>query len=178
EKFHQLQVVSGGFQTVPTDAMRNGDFSAALTNRNLGTDPSGRAILENTVYDPRSNQTVNSLVVRTPFPNNVVPSNRFDPVALKVQALFPKPTRSGILNNWDQFYSAVTDEIIPTIKIDHNFTSAGKVSFYYSRYTGPHLNGSDGLPLPITRVRFINTLTHTYRVNYDRPVTPTLLFHA
>src|SRR5204862_1887291 len=27
-------------------------------------------------------------------------------------------------------------------------------------------------------VRFINTLTHTYRVNYDRPVTPTLLFHA
>ena len=54
----------------------------------------------------------------------------------------------------------------------------GKLSFYYSRYYGPHFNGSDGLPIPLTAVRFIATLSHTARLNYDKPVTPTFLLHA
>ena len=43
------------FVTVPTDAYRAGDLSAATAfngNRVLGTDPLGRNILQNAVYDP------------------------------------------------------------------------------------------------------------------------------
>jgi Carboxypeptidase regulatory-like domain/TonB dependent receptor len=178
EEFYQNQVVAGVLQTMPTTAMRNGDFSGALTGKTLGTDPLGRPILENTIYDPNTNQTVNGQVVRNPFPNNVIPSSRFDPVALKIQALIPAPTYPGVLNNWNQAFSALTTETIPSIKVDQNFSNQGKLSFYYSRYHGPHFNGSDGLPIPITKVRWIDTLSWTTRLNYDQPVTPTLLIHA
>ncbi len=44
---------------MPTEAYRRGDFSAALTGRQLGTDALGRPIMENAIYDPRTTRTVN-----------------------------------------------------------------------------------------------------------------------
>jgi len=55
--------------TVPTPAYRDGDFSALLTGRQLGTDPLGRAIMEGTIYDPATARVVNGVVVREPFPD-------------------------------------------------------------------------------------------------------------
>jgi Carboxypeptidase regulatory-like domain/TonB dependent receptor len=178
ERFYQKENVSGRLATVPTDAMRRGDFSEALTGRNLGTDPLGRPITENAIYDPLSTRNVNGFVVRDPFPGNQVPLTQLDPVALKIQNFIPRPTRTGIINNWDQSYEALTNKNIASIKADHNFTNQGKVSFYYSRYWGPHFNGSDGLPVPITATRRIPTSTHTFRLNYNRSITPTLLMTA
>ncbi len=178
EKFHQNQNQAGLLQTLPTDAMRSGDFSASRTGRTLGMDPAGRPILENTIYDPRTNQTVNSQTIRDPFPGNMIPQSRMDPVAQKIQALIPRATRPGVLNNWDQSYLSYTDEIIPSIKVDEYLGGKGKVSFYYSKYFGPHFNGPDGLPVPLTQNRYLPTTTHTVRVNYDLTVTPTFLIHA
>ena len=61
------------------------------------------------------------------------------------------------------------------MKIDHSFNASGKLSGYYSRYWGPHYNGSDGLPTPITAVRRFATSTHTIRVTYDWTLSPTTL---
>jgi hypothetical protein len=178
EKFHQNQNQAGLLQTLPTDAMRNGDFSGALTGKALGTDPAGRSIPENTIYDPRTNSFVNGQTIRDPFPGNVIPLSRMDPVALKIQALIPHATRAGVFNNWDQSYLSYTDEIIPSIKVDEYLGSKGKVSFYYSKYFGPHFNGPDGLPVPLTQNRYLPTTTHTARLNYDLTVTPTFLIHG
>ena len=41
-------------------------------------------------------------VVRDPFPNNVIPRDLLDPVALKIQDNIPRATRPGMINNWDQ----------------------------------------------------------------------------
>src|SRR5260370_24759245 len=177
EEFYQRQVTAGVLQTVPSLAMRNGDFSGALTSRVLGTDPAGRSIVENTIYDPNTAAPVNGQMVTNPFPGNVIPMSRLDPVALKIQALIPAPTRPGILTNWDQSYTAVTTEIIPSVKIDQNFSNNGKLTFFYSHYSGPHSNGLDGLPAPITMVRHIDTLSYTIRLYYDQPLTPPLLIH-
>jgi hypothetical protein len=177
EKFHQNQDQAGLLQTVPTDAMRNGDFSAAVTGRTLGMDPAGAPVLENSIYDPLTNSTVNGQVVRSVFPGNVIPVSRMDPVALKIQALIPKATRAGVLNNWDQSYPSYTDEVIPSIKIDE-YLPKGKLSFFYSKYFGPHFNTPDGLPSPLTQNRYLPTLTHTARINFDLPVTPTLMIHG
>ena len=108
----------------------------------------------------------------------MIPRSRLDPVALRIQELVPRATRPGIINNWDQSYQAATDELIPSIKIDHSFPNQGKLSFYYSNYWGPHYNYSDGLPVPLSQVRYLPTRTDTVRLNYDQPVTPTLLIHA
>ena len=178
EQFRQVETRAGLLGTMPTDRMRSGDFSEALTGRVLGTDPLGRPIMENAIYDPRTTRVVNGQVVRDPFPNNVIPREMFDPVALKIQEYIPGATRGGKINNWDQAYPADTIKSIATVKMDHNFTTQGKLSGYYSRYWGPHYNGSDGLPIPITKVRRFATSTHTIRVTYDWTMSPTTLLNT
>ena len=70
ERYHQERGVTF-VSTVPTAAMKNGDFSELL----------GRGIV---IYDPLTSP-------RTPFPNNVIPANRIDPVAQRFLNLYPTP---------------------------------------------------------------------------------------
>ena len=71
-----------GPQTVPTEAMRNGDFSALLA----------QGI---TIYDPATAQLVNGRVVRTPFPGNIIPANRINPIAQNVLQLLSAAEPAG-----------------------------------------------------------------------------------
>jgi hypothetical protein len=134
--------------------------------------------MENAIYDPLTARVVNGRIVRDPFPNNRIPAERLDPVALKIQSFIPTATRPGLINNWDQSYPADTIKTIVTLKVDHNFGNVGKLSGYYSQYGGPHYNGSDGLPVPITKVRRFETQTDTARISYDWTMTPTTLMNA
>jgi hypothetical protein len=139
-------------RTVPTDAYRRGDFSAALTGVKLANDPLGNAIMENTIYDPASDVTINGNVMRTPFTGNVIPINRQDPVARKIQAMIPEPTFPTLLvNNFQLTAPDVRFAEIPTVKIDHNFTDRSRLAFYWN-YTGTdRVSSNDSLPDPITR---------------------------
>ncbi len=70
--------------TVPTAAMRGGDFS-------------GQPV----IYDPDTTKNLGGGVYsRTPFAGNIIPATRFDPAALKLLALFPNPTNSAAFNNY------------------------------------------------------------------------------
>jgi hypothetical protein len=178
EQFRQIETKAGLLGTMPTDKMRRGDFSEALTGRVLATDPLGRPIMENAIYDPRTTRVVNGQIVRDPFPNNQIPQELLDPVALKIQSFIPTATRPGLINNWDRSFPADTIKSILTLKVDHNFGGIGKLSGYYSQYGGPHYNGSDGLPIPVTKVRKFATQTDTARVSYDWTMTPTTLLNA
>jgi hypothetical protein len=166
------------FGTVPTDAMRNGDFGSILTGRVLGTDPLGRSIMENAIYDPATSRVVNGLTVRDPYQNNVIPMNRLDPVALKMQALLPHATRSGNLNNFEERFTLGKIQAIPTIKIDHNFTSNSHLAVYYSQQRTDKDNSQDGFPDPLSARRFQTIRSHTTRINYDHSLTPTTLLHV
>ena len=75
---------------MPTDRMRNGDFGEALTGRVLATDPLGRPIMENAIYDPRTTRVVNGQVVRDPFPNNVIPRELLDPGGAEDSGFHPE----------------------------------------------------------------------------------------
>ena len=60
--------------------------------------------------------------VRDPFPGNIVPVSRLDPVAVKLLDLFPAPNNPGIVNNMvtdpvKQINNATVD-----IRLDHNFS--------------------------------------------------------
>src|SRR5215831_3336901 len=95
EKYQDKNRATFGTTTVPNDALRSGDFSSPQfwTQRNLGTDFLGRAILQNTIYDPLTTTTdpTTGNLVRQPFVGNIIPANRFDPVAVKMLGTFPKP---------------------------------------------------------------------------------------
>ena len=158
--------------TVPTAAMRAGDFSQPLNSANKQL---ASGINQNEIFDPLSGNSVNN---RTPFPGNVIPASRLDPVALKIQALIPAPTYSTLTNNFQQIYTIVRDQDEPSVKIDHSFRDNAKLSFYFLFFrTLSTFNGGDGLPLPLSAVRVQNEGTWTGRLNYDKSLTPTMLLH-
>jgi hypothetical protein len=180
EMFRRVESRFDGVATVPTEAYRNGDFSGALTGRNLGTDGLGRPILENTIYDPSTNRTVSGRIYRDAFPGNRIPVSRFDPVARNVQNLIPAPTPgySGIVQNFENRYPNRKIQEIPSIKIDHGFTANAKISGYYSTQRTDKDIGRDALPDPISQRRDLFIRSHTVRINYDHTLTPTTLLHV
>jgi hypothetical protein len=178
EMYRNKVNTAGNFITLPTAAMRSGDFSQLLTGKSLGTDPLGRPILENTIYDPATARNLNGQLVTDPFSGNIVPQSRFDPVSSKIQGLIPVPTNAGLTNNWAQNTGNYKRQAIPAFKIDEILPDNSKVSFYFSKQTTDQLTGPDGLPNPITAVRVQAIYGTTARLNYDRSITPTMLFHA
>ena len=178
EAYRNTVNTAGSFVTLPTAAMRNGDFSALLTGKTLGTDILGRPIPENAIYDPSSARTVNGQMVTDMFPGNVIPASRIDPVAAKMQALIPAPTSSALTLNWAQLAGNYHRQAIPAFKIDEILPDNSKVSFYFSKQTTNQLTSPDGLPNPITAVRVQAIYGTTARLNYDRSITPTILLHS
>ncbi len=98
----------GGFYTIPTPAMTKGDYSSLLTNTVVGTDALGRNILQGAIYDPASTRTVNGQLVRDAFPNNIIPTNRFDPASAKILSLYPASNQPIAAGKYPQndFYTA------------------------------------------------------------------------
>lgn len=172
------------FRTVPTEAFRRGDFSSILTGRVLGTDPLGRSIMENAIYDPATRRLApNGQVVTDPFPNNIIPVSRFDPVSAKIQAMIPTPINSGLVNNWLPQPATRNINALTTFKADHNLNEKAKMSFYLSWRTASGGSiipgyGQDGMPTPLSNARNGALNSPTVRVNYDRIFTPTTLLHV
>ncbi|HEU0176508.1 MAG TPA: TonB-dependent receptor [Blastocatellia bacterium] len=181
ERYRNVTRSSGGLVTLPTAAYRQGDFSAALTGRQLGVDILGRPIMENAIYDPLTTRTVTvggkQFVVRDPFPNNVIPRERLDPVALKIQSLIPNPDNNALTANWDPRIPNQKFQQIPSVKIDHNFNPDSKLSGYWSVQDTTQFTGPDGLPIPITGRRDQKIYGHTVRLNFDQTISPRFVLH-
>jgi carboxypeptidase family protein len=177
--------------TVPTAQYQIGNFSAAeaaTANKVLGTDPLGRPIIQNSIYDPLTQRPVSasdSRLIRDPFMNNSIPLNRLDPVALRIQALIPQPQgpfATQLINNYNSPYTIKSSDYIPSIKIDHSLSSKIKLSGFWG-YThiavpGPPTNPTeDGFPTLLSDLLPTHWVTTSYRLNYDQTITPTLLLH-
>jgi hypothetical protein len=191
EQFREFKNINAQAVTVPIQDYRDGNFTRALTGRNLcptatpNCDPIGRTIMEGTVYDPSTQRLApNGQIIRDPFPSNTIPASLMDPVFLKVQALIPLPNAAPnqLLNNG--IYPYVSDRVtgIPSFKIDHVLSTNDKLSFFFSEvYTGSQYSnttgGADGLPEPITQAIGTFITSHIYRLNYERTLTPSLLLH-
>ncbi len=187
EQFRETQIINTQAITVPTDAYRNGDFSALLNRNNvLGTDPGGNPIYEGEIYDPSPQArhvAADGRVYRDPFPNNQIPLARMDQVALTIQSMIPHATNpNASISNGIYPYLSQRVTTIPALKVDHSLTNRQKLSFYWSA-TGtesqysPTLGQSDGLPTPITAARGTFIHSYTMRLNYDISLRPTLLLH-
>src|SRR5262249_9633246 len=132
-------------------------------------------------------RTVNGQVVTDPFPNNKIPINRLDPVALKVQSLLPLPfcvggppcNGTGVINNFQNTQPVSRDTEVPSVKIDQLLSPKDKLSFFWSRTMTFTANGygQDGLPQPVSYTFGAGIYAHRERLNYDRTITPTLLLH-
>src|ERR1051326_9143053 len=115
----------------------------------------------------------------------MIPSNRFDPAAVKLLALIPHPqgpTANALINNYNNPYPTDRRTPIPSLKIDHSLSSKAKLAGYWSttqtsvQFCTP-LCGSEGLPAPITVTRGTFIEAYTARLNFDYTLTPTMLLH-
>lgn len=134
-------ILPGFGNTTPTDAFKAGDFSALLTNNQIGVDALGRPILGGQIFNPATTRQVNGVFIRDPYPGNQIPAG--DPlrskVAAKIAALMVHPDRAGTSNNvagnpaGDQTW--VLDARNMLGRLDHSFTPNMKVStsFYWNR---------------------------------------------
>jgi len=171
-----------GFLTVPTDAMRKGDFSQ-LRNGN------GDLIR---IFDPattRANPNGQGFL-RDQFANNIIPTNRLDPVSVNILKFYPLPNRTpdnaaSNLNNYFGVVSNKRDLTNHTARVDHRFSE--KNNFYgryifYRQFTDNGLRNL--LPDPLARQRldpyggrnivlsdthsFTPNLLHEFRIGLSR----------
>jgi hypothetical protein len=84
--------------TVFTDAQKAGNFSSSL-GPVVGTDANGQPVNQGAIYDPFSLQHLaNGSTVRTPFPGNIIPVSRMNPVSETLINLAPQPNSAGSPN--------------------------------------------------------------------------------
>lgn len=119
---------SGSYWTVPTQAERDGDFSALLA---LG--PSYQ------IYDPATTRPAgNGLYTRNPFPGNIIPKARLDAVAQAYLKYYPLPnssnqTTAADLNNYFLPTIEVSNYDVYSGRVDHNFNEKHKVFGSFTR---------------------------------------------
>jgi len=111
-------------QTVPTEAMRNGDFSALLAQ---GIQ----------LYDPLSAQiSSGTSVVRQPFAGNIIPQNRINPIAQKVLSYYPLPNQPGDAGGRNNFFyeNPRTDDFYSvSTRFDHAIGANQRLMARYTR---------------------------------------------
>jgi hypothetical protein len=111
--------------TIPTAAIRNGDFSA-----------------ENPIYDPLSGRMEGTVFTRDRFAGNQIPANRWDPVTRKLMAGYPATTNGAIANNYQTNLGQTQNWNQGDVRIDHQITPNdnifGRWSFQKTETIAPY----------------------------------------
>ena len=108
--------------TVPTAEQRAGDFSRTMA-------ANGRLIV---IYDPLTLQrSAAGVLSRSPFPGNVVPSGRIDPVGRNIINFYPEPNQPGnavtFASNYIANNNAKSNAENVGGRIDHNIGQANRI---------------------------------------------------
>lgn len=147
--------------SVPTQAFRNGDFSAWPQQ----------------LYDPATTERLpDGTITRQPFPGNQIPANRIDPTSRRILELVPLPDLAGNFNN----YSAnvppnFNDKWTYVAKGDHHFNSKHRVSASFVFTDNPIDTSGNGLPYPIGGQNSEPFGYRFIRAAHDWTATPTML---
>ncbi len=101
--------------TVPTEAMRSGNFSA----------------LPQTIYDPLTGTTdASGKIIRQPFAGNIIPADRINPgMKFVTDKLLPMPNRPGLINNFLQGEGRSNNRDNLVMRVDHSLTANDIVYF-------------------------------------------------
>lgn len=128
EGIHEARPRNNGTPTVPTEKMRNGDFSELLA---LGP--------QYQIYNPFTRRAAgNGRFEQDPFPGNIIPAHLISPVAREILAYMSLPKSPGNADGTGNFQNPSlkerTEYLTNTIRIDHVLSEKqrmyGRVSWY------------------------------------------------
>jgi hypothetical protein len=186
EAFRNRAGATGFTANVPTKEMYGGDFSNWVTSLNGAT-------TRIPIYDPTTQVTANGVTTRTPFPGNVIPASKFDPVSVKALSAFTSagqlvPNNNGAVGSVayvrNNYFVASGSEVRPNTKIsvkgDHIFNDKHRMSGYYGynrSYVRPSANGPATLPGLYTNYNDTQRHSDVVRWSWDWTLSPTKLNH-
>jgi hypothetical protein len=167
--------------TIPTPAMRNGDFSSLLGGV-IGTDSLGREVRQGQIYDINTTRAVPGGFVRDPFLGNIIPASRFDPVAKKLMDLYPNPNQN--LNsripasNFFNVVSGSDNTYQGDLRMDHKISDKDSIFGSLSWSEERKFNGTP-LPPALDAGGFAGQnetdLARNAMISYTRVWTPSIL---
>jgi|SRR5579871_1181904 len=193
EKTHYDNFSFNGFATLPTPDFKTGNFAGLLNSAYtgnplsgtvVGKDVLGRPVQFGAIYDPSTTRTVNGQVVRDPFPGNVVPQSRFDPVAANVlnNIGVQNPAYNTMLRNIQALGTCCPffDLHIVGVKVDQNIGDKEHISGFYNQSYRNRNNysGKPYLPVPgdaTSGWQQQTTPGNMVRLSLTSTLTPTLL---
>ncbi|HYT65834.1 MAG TPA: TonB-dependent receptor [Vicinamibacterales bacterium] len=128
EGIHETRPRNNGTPTVPTEKMRNGDFSELLA---LGP--------QYQIYNPFTRRAIGGGRFQSdPFPGNIIPATMINAVAKAALGFIGRPLTPGNADGTGNFQQPSLPETIKyasnTIRIDHIATSRQRVYGRYSWY--------------------------------------------
>lgn len=132
--------------TVPTDLQKGGNFSQTMTLVN-------GAAQQIKIYDPNTLTTApNGSQTRLPFANNIIPTSRFDPVALNVLKYYPAANTAGDAitgqNNYIYTEKSITNSDKWDVRSDLNMSEKTRLFGRFSRQEDDRIVPGS-LPLPV-----------------------------
>ena len=134
---------SPGYTTAPTAKMYNGDFSE-LYDSTQPLDAAGNTYGQ--IYDPASRvfDKNGNVISATPFPGNIIPASRFDPVTAKMNAdkIFGVANLPGLSNNLYYLYSNQQTVDQGDGRADYNFSERDRFFYRYSRMNAINNNAT------------------------------------
>src|SRR5580704_16941023 len=172
EGFRKLQGTTTSVNTVPTVAERGGNFSG----------------IPQTIYDPASLVAAPGTAsgyTRQPFPGNIIPANRFDPVTARVIQAYPLPSTAALANN--QFTNPVLGQNNDTGdgRLDWNVNSGNTVFGRFSKQNTltntPSTFGFrtvPGLSVPVSLGNSTNYAGRAPMSNYNAVIAYTHVFSS
>jgi hypothetical protein len=148
--------------TVPTALETQGNFSQ----------------VSQLIYDPSSTQGSGSSATRTPFPGNIIPTNKFSKISTNILPFIPPPTGAALSNNHAFVNSTQVTDHVWAFRIDHIFSTRNRVSYFQSidSQLSSALSDFNG-PLG-TALGSQYQKPRIFRANHDFTISPTLLLHS
>lgn len=157
---------------VATALERTGDFTRTFDAR-------GQRI---PIYDPATTRPnpAGSGFVRDLFPGNIVPSARFDQLAVRVLTYQPLPnaTPTDTFTNANNFISlakSTSDQTVVTNRLDHRFSERDNLFFRYSFTKNTLLNAGRGLGAADPNARNDQRDNHNAVLGYTRTITSSIV---
>lgn len=180
----------GGLMTIPTTAMKQGNFNAWLGPQ-VGTDALGRPVLQNEIYNPLTTRTVaagavdpvtgltntsgEAAMIRDPFPGNQIPTQYFSTASAKLLPLFATPQYDSLTRNQPSLSGGQ-----PVLNVNHWSLKMDQVindkqhvsgSFNYIRRWRNNRNGTTyppfpGYPLSLVKEQIVGGPMARFSYNY------------
>ena len=165
------ELVTSITDSVPDPKFYNGDFSSLLQ---LGP--------QYQIYDPATiHPAANGRFSIQPFPNNIIPSSRINPMALNILKYYPAPNTTGSADGRSNYTSQNRPEPLDYYnyigRYDENLSDKDRLFFRVSvskKNDGPYRNYWDS---PAVANNYVGK-TRQFASDYVRTFTPSLIMNV